>query len=304
MFYLKNKNKIQIGCCIIAIMILLTYYIVTINSDNSMADPNWGLLEKSQVDDETIEEAIDRLIAAHDNDADAHIGAGKSLNTHKTQETVDHPAGSIIEDKYADQSVPGEKFKFSQFKLETYFESIDAYTSAVGTSGSIDLALASILLATGADDNSWAMLNGEAWTEGDATNYLKNPRFIVIAKVMDITEQEANMMAGSMDIEGFGFKIEDGTLYAVHLKNTDEYKTDISAGITVTDWHRYKAIYTSGEKIEFYVDDVLKATHTTNLPEDGTDAADELNFFTFRIFTTETANKRLVLKYCVLQQDT
>jgi len=210
MFYLKNKNKIQIGCCIIAIMILLTYYIVTINSDNSMADPNWGLLEKSQVDDETIEEAIDRLIAAHDNDADAHIGAGKSLNTHKTQETVDHPAGSIIEDKYADQSVPGEKFKFSQFKLETYFESIDAYT----------------------------------------------------------------------------------------------YKTDISAGITVTDWHRYKAIYTSGEKIEFYVDDVLKATHTTNLPEDGTDAADELNFFTFRIFTTETANKRLVLKYCVLQQDT
>jgi len=39
-----------------------------------MADPNWESLEKSQTDNETIEEAIDRLITAHNDDANAHIG--------------------------------------------------------------------------------------------------------------------------------------------------------------------------------------------------------------------------------------
>jgi len=39
-----------------------------------MDRPNWGLLEKSQTDNETIEEAIDRLITAHNDDANAHIG--------------------------------------------------------------------------------------------------------------------------------------------------------------------------------------------------------------------------------------
>jgi len=74
-----------------------------------MAEPNWGLLEKSQVDDETIEEAIDRLVAAHNDDADAHIGAGKSLDTHKTQETIDHPANSVKTDKVEDEEITNPK---------------------------------------------------------------------------------------------------------------------------------------------------------------------------------------------------
>lgn len=269
-----------------------------------MAEPNWGLLEKSQADDQTIEEAIAEKIQDHEDDADAHLETGESLQSHKASEIIDHAALSIIEDKLADQSVAGDKFKFDKFKLESYFESIDAWSQATSGTGSISEALASILLATGATINSWARLSGEAWSEGDAVNYLKNPRFIVIAKTMSDADQEIYLMAGSFDLDGFGFYIEDGTLYAIHCKDGTEYKTDISSGIDPTDSHRYKAIYTSGEKIEFYVDDVLKATHSSNLPEDGADAADELNFFSYRIKNTAAANKRVVLKYCVLQQET
>lgn len=301
---LKKILTSLVFCGIIALLAFFTGFAIGIIDNNFMAEPTWGLLEKSQVDAETIEEAIDRLITAHNDDANAHIGAGKSLDTHKAQETIDHPADSVVTDKIPDLSVENEKFKFNQFKLESYFESIDAWANFTFGTGAITLNLASILLATGADINSWARLSGEAWAEGDAVNYLKNPRFIVIAKTKDVTDQEIYLTAGSWDLDGFGFKIVDGTLYALHLKDGGEHTTDISAGITVTDWHRFKAIYTSGSKIEFYVDDVLKATHSANLPEDGADAADELAFFNYRIKNTAAANKRLILKYCVLQQDT
>jgi len=76
--------------------LLLEYY--HLNYKN-MANPVWGQLEKAQDDDETIEEAIARLIAEHETDAGAHTGAGESLETHKAQDVIDHKAESILNDK-------------------------------------------------------------------------------------------------------------------------------------------------------------------------------------------------------------
>lgn len=64
-----------------------------------MSDPNWGLLVKSQVDNETIEEAIDRIVLAHAEDSESHLGVGESLQSHKASEIIDHVAGSIVADK-------------------------------------------------------------------------------------------------------------------------------------------------------------------------------------------------------------
>jgi len=268
-----------------------------------MADPVWGNLEKAQDDDQTIDEAIAAAIAAHEADSDAHTESGESLETHKGQEVIDHPALSLVADKYADQSVENEKFKYNQFKIESVFESLDAFSQSTSGTASIDQNLASAVLASGTTINSVAFLGGEAWSEGDAVDYLKNPRFVIIAKTMATTDQEIYLVAGSYDLDGFGFYIEDGTLYAIHMKDGSEYKTDISSGITVTNWHRYKAVYTSGSKIEFYVDDVLKATHESNLPEDGADSADELYYCGYRLKNTAAANKRVVLKEFIIQQD-
>lgn len=82
-----------------------------------MADPVWGLLAKSQDDSETIEEAIVRLIGEHETDAGAHTGAGESLETHKTQDTIDHKADSIVPDKLSQVEV----------FLQTLFESLDSW---------------------------------------------------------------------------------------------------------------------------------------------------------------------------------
>ena len=70
-----------------------------------MADPIWGMLAKSQVDPEKIEEAIIRLILAHNNDETSHLEVGQSLQSHKASEIIDHLAESIVEDKFATGSV-------------------------------------------------------------------------------------------------------------------------------------------------------------------------------------------------------
>jgi len=65
-----------------------------------MADlPLWGSMQKAQDDAETIEEAIQRLVDAHNDATDAHLGGTRSLEAHKAEDVIDHPAGSILSDK-------------------------------------------------------------------------------------------------------------------------------------------------------------------------------------------------------------
>jgi len=68
-----------------------------------------------------------------------------------------------------------------------------------------------------------------------------------------------------------GFYIEDGTLYASNGSGSAQTRTDITSGVTLTDLNSYYLKGTASS-IEFYVNNTLKATHTTNLPNsvDGT----------------------------------
>ncbi len=60
---------------------------------------NWGLLQKSAVDNSTIEDVINALILAHNNDPTAHLGDGQSLQSHKASVIIDHLIGSVVADK-------------------------------------------------------------------------------------------------------------------------------------------------------------------------------------------------------------
>jgi hypothetical protein len=70
-----------------------------------MSIENWGLLTKSQTDPETIEDAIRRIVAEHEADPNAHLGAGESLETHRTFDILDHPQGSVLADKYTSREL-------------------------------------------------------------------------------------------------------------------------------------------------------------------------------------------------------
>lgn len=60
-----------------------------------------------------------------------------------------------------------------------------------------------------------------------------------------------------------------GTLYAQNANGTAT-STDITSGITMTNWNLYEIVFTPGVDIKYYINGTLKATHTTNLPTTGT----------------------------------
>ena len=268
-----------------------------------MAEPTWGLLEKSQVDNETIEEAIDRLITAHNDDANAHIGAGKSLNTHKTQATVDHPANSIVEDKIPDGEMPQHKLSNTELQVYTAFESLDGFNkSAAG----ITQALLGITLNTGSTIDTQRYVNNEPTGIGDINTYDKDTFFQTAIKFTQTTDQQIFFMTGDYQDddtdEGFGFKIEDGTLYAIVVKvvggSRTEYKTQIT-GITLTNLNVYSAFFDVSEsEIYFYVNGVLKHTESTNLP-----VQDVPVMFIYSITNTAAATKIMGVAYLLYSRE-
>lgn len=87
-----------------------------------MALPLWGQQEKSQDSTQTIEEAIAEAIANHEADSEAHLGSGESLETHKQEDIIDHPAGSVLPDKWT----------FSDLDFETNFETLTPFDISAG----------------------------------------------------------------------------------------------------------------------------------------------------------------------------
>lgn len=80
-----------------------------------------------------------------------------------------------------------------------------------------------------------------------------------------LVKNTATMAPLSDTEEHGGFKLINGDLYASNADGTTETATD-----TEVDWEHYNVktleIRGTGSAIEFYVDNVLKATHDTNLP--------------------------------------
>lgn len=76
---------------IIIFIICVTLYI--------MSDKTWSTLPKSGDNPETIEEAIARMIEDHNNNSVSHMGPGQSIDEHRKESIIDHPAASIVSDK-------------------------------------------------------------------------------------------------------------------------------------------------------------------------------------------------------------
>jgi hypothetical protein len=59
----------------------------------------WGGVPKAQDDSQTIDDAIAAAVSAHNDDPDAHMAAGQSIDVHRTNDILDHPQGSVLADK-------------------------------------------------------------------------------------------------------------------------------------------------------------------------------------------------------------
>ena len=231
-----------------------------------MAIVAWGAQPKSQFDNETIEEAIARLIAVHMADEASHLGVGESLQSHKASSIIDHLAASIVADKLADISVEPRSININKLQICPVFESLDAWEP--WGDGGAGCGVGCAWINTLSDAASYKkIMSGVSALDLDLS--VQNSLVEFILEFSHNTSQEAFFGFGEVGSEFFGFKVLNGVLYAVVDDNYVNPHTDELPAIDVRLWHSYRAILTCGSKIEFYVDDVLVHTETTYFPGPG-----------------------------------
>lgn len=241
------KNKIQIYFFIIVAILIIFF----------MAIPVWGLLQKSQTDSETIESAINRLIAVHESDPEAHLGEGDSLQSHKSYEIIDHVARSIVLDKFMEY----QKWDFP-------FESVNAYIKTVPHNASITPSVQALSFKQSSTVNDVVnMYVGEIYNI--TLKWAKNPVLQFSMRSGDVFTHDTYILWGANNGFGgsvsgsFGFKINHTTkkIYGnYHLYGASEVNTEL-VGVDPAKAHFYRAEITGGgTTINFYVDGVLKAT--------------------------------------------
>lgn len=268
-----------------------------------MSLPVWGNLQKSQVDPEKIEEAIARLIQAHEDDPTAHVMAGESLESHRAAAIIDHVVASIIADKIKDGEIAQRKLRDDSYFIFTAFESLDGWEKDIDAGGAAVAGLLATSLYTGNVANKTAQIRAFSFSGSGVVNFGKNPFFQTSLKFNSDTTQEAHFGSGDYDpgveeSKWFGFDIVDGTLYAASIEAGVRGRTEIT-GIDFTAVHVYRADYNSAEnEIYYFVDGVLKATRTTNLPTGIWDPV-----FGYYIKTTAAAERWVLLQDLLWSQE-
>lgn len=259
-----------------------------------MGDPiTWYLLGRTVIDTQSILEAVDEKLLTHNLDPSAHGQTNEAVYEHRTDEEVDHP----------DASIKLKKFFSAEVGFMTAFESLDGWTkSATGIEG----FLYGIKLETGNNINTEKQMFTEPYGPGNSPDFTKNPFFQTTLALTGITEQHVYFFSGNyltdVETEAFGFKVHDGTLYALRVKVVGgvgtEYTTEI-AGVTLTDFNVYRAQYDSvSNEIRYYVNGVLKVTETTNLPTLGQSMP-----FLYDIENTEAVSKTMFVRNLIFSQD-
>jgi hypothetical protein len=211
----------------------------------------WDQLDKNQTDPEKIEEAINRLIAAHNNDPSAHLDTGQSLQSHKAQSIIDHVVGSVLADKQTMREVT----------FRTFFESLDGYAK-VGSVSNDDFFGVVLYVEYGATNES-----SISSTPQVPINY-RNSNFDMLCQIVahfSLSNSHFNAWFGFLNnyeitTEGFGFIVSDGSLYChVRCGTTTTRSDPVSCDLSADHLFRVHYSHAAGS-VYFYIDNELVAT--------------------------------------------
>jgi hypothetical protein len=227
-----------------------------------MALPLWGALQKAQDNSDTIEDAINAAVVAHEADADSHLGSGESLEAHKTFGVLDHPPGSVLSDKNT----------FSELFARTNFESTAGWTVTGAVSQTLWLGTSIDASPSGSSPSS---LKSEI---GLFQNLYLGPSEFLAQWTFQTTNINVN---ATFDIRlgaplgsglgGVGFYWDGSTLKA-YVKDSvvDHLSSTLATSISGNYTFRIVASHAEGD-VKFYINGELVAT----LPFDIEDSTDD-----------------------------
>lgn len=213
----------------------------------------WEHLPKSSIENETIEQAIVRIVAAHNQDNTAHMQEGGSIDIHRKESVLDHKAGSVLADKET----------MSEYKFATTFESLELW-DVVGNVDHAGILGCRLYLENGEVDESSIYAMSPAL--GNFLNTYKDMVFQTIIKV-DFSTGTSIIKFGQFSQtldsnNGFGFIVQNGLLKTFIGDAVWSHTSNINS-ISVSVPHIYRAQYIAGErKIYWFVDGVEVDTYT------------------------------------------
>lgn len=217
-----------------------------------MSIETWGLMPKSQIDPETVEEAILRLTAVHEHDPTAHMGQNEAIEAHRKSEIIDHLASSIYDDKFA----------YDRNVVDLEFNSLVPYSKSAGVS--INGIKTWLFYSTSSTNSQWLYGNIGDMTVSTEFDFIRNPRIITQIMLSNNTLQTGNILVGETDEgRGFGWKITNGILYGCYYKSDLTLQTVQLLTIAPYTIYKLEARVKYPSTIEFYVDNILTASFTT-----------------------------------------
>lgn len=253
-----------------------------------MSDFTWGDLPKSQIDNQLISEAITEAINAHEADPEAHLGDGQSLEAHKSNEIIDHPAQSVVDDKP----------RKNKFTLESYFENITCFDitgSAFNYLGYIELSTTTVL------NNKSYLLNRADDAEILTPNLAQSPIFELVGKYHTNFNYEGYFgIENPNDVGLIGFKAVGTDSWAV-WHDIDEVEHLISlSGINPKVIHKWRIEVVAGEAIYWIIDNNQVASLDLTIYDVGNPMSGIM--FGVNVKTLESGHAALFAGYRILYQ--
>lgn len=177
----------------------------------------------------------------------------------------------------------GITLPFDDFYYRSFFDSLDGLEQITANGGTITLSDASVWLEITTAGGSRAYLGKTVNSNIDFITWNKDRAWKSALWLRSDTESTIEFDAGMGGLgasNAVSFRSEGGKLYARTRGGGGETEVEVAdwgtSGFNVS--LKLAIVYTAGVKAEYYIDDALVATITTNLP---TDTGYESNYFHF-----------------------
>jgi len=218
---------------------MLLLFAILLNMDT------WGLVPKSQINAETIEAAIIRLIAEHTTDPLSHTGINESLEAHRIEGILDHRAGSVLADKWT----------MTEFSITDDFRTL-THWQQVGDITNNDWPSLYATVEWGVTNKSEVYRNIQLPAPYLSTEY---DQMFQVTALFDYSTNSFHAWLGigledELPADGYGYVITSGVLRAVVAKaNVRTVSSILSIDLNVAHVYRAQLNQLEG-KIYFYID--------------------------------------------------
>jgi len=249
----------------------------------------WGLMPKSQDDSQKITEAIAEAIAVHNADPDAHSAVGQAIDIHRKNDVLDHPANSVVADKYAPYLSGSLLFHEDGRGASGWI------INKTGADNEVNPQVFGTILHgennTGTRADAVISLPGYNITWGTEEAYLE---FFACWSQSESIDSWVSMGYGNIYTSeagaGFRYKASTQHLYAFHKVGSNFYDIDLGS-VPEDEFHKYKVELKDGI-FNFYIDGSFVAMQNSNIP-----TGYQQTLFTFGVVPHTGNQGTIVIRY-------